>query len=249
MRFFQGAPCLIPNLPAHGIAHGIRQRKKRHSKGDMVYGDIEAYQGPYTLVAVARWLSTSLQRHGHTHIHIVAHSMGGAIALLMAQRALQKKDGITIGSLICAEGNLSPHDGKLISRRAASYEREDFIHRRFPRLLERACTSDNPSTRRWGMALKETRADAFHAYAQSTTRWSSSGQLYAFYKMMSSPTLYLYGAESEIEDNTRRLRHDGMPLHAIEGAGHFMMFEQRTLFWQAVMAFYQEHGISSHHSL
>ncbi|KAG9392402.1 Alpha/beta hydrolase family [Carpediemonas membranifera] len=90
------------------------------------FGQSEHLPDP-TMAALAGACETAI-RHLKQHssrIHLVAHSMGGAVVLKLPEALLE--DRATIGSLLIAEGNLVAEDCSLFSRGIAARPEADFI--------------------------------------------------------------------------------------------------------------------------
>ncbi|MBC6445365.1 MAG: alpha/beta hydrolase [Alphaproteobacteria bacterium GM202ARS2] len=208
--FLHGQTLLCPHLPAHGLTPPLART--------------------HNLSAVAKHIYTERA------CHIVAHSMGAAIGLLMTHR-------ITPLSFISVEGNLLAQDGERLSQRTARTNKDDFVRHNIHRMIARARDSSDPSTRAWGRTMAQTDAAAFHEYAVSTTRWSNSGRLFDLYLELACPKTYIYGESSAVPAVLAQLSQHDLDQHRIKGSGHFPMLEQPQTFWQCVAAFYQRNEL------
>ena len=175
---FRNTRLLFIDLPAHG---GTKPLKHSHS-----------------LSHVRKHVAMTLRHDCRNGMHVIAHSMGAALALLL-------QFSLPLRSLINVEGNLLPQDAGILSRRTAQTDKTRFIHHHIKQMRTKAQTHSDPMTRQWGNTLAKTDADAFHDYACSTTRWSDSFRLYRLYRQLECPTCYIYGEKSGIANVIDRL--------------------------------------------
>src|SRR5207302_8767035 len=99
-----GRRSLFVDLPGHGIS------------------DRPAHFG-YTLQEHADALAAALDAAGLTDCELVAHSMGGAVAIVLAHR---RPD--LVSRLVLAEANLDPYPPSTAgSSGIASYEEDDYV--------------------------------------------------------------------------------------------------------------------------
>ncbi len=140
---------------------------------------------------------------------IVGHSMGGAIAILLAEILGD------VSALFSLEGNLMLDDCTL-SKRIAAVEEEHFVKRIFPMApLKFRCRGldSDPVTSPW----------AFHRCARSLVHWCSEGTLLERFRQLGLPMTYLYGEKNSPPPLVRRLT--GLEALAIPASGHFMMID------------------------
>ena len=213
---FRNRLLLFIDLPAHGTAEPLKQS--------------------HSLSRVRKHLAMTRKHDCGAGVHVIAHSMGAALALLL-------QGCLPLRSLINVEGNLLPQDAAILSRRTAETDKTRFIQHHSKQMLAKAQTHSDAMTRQWGHTLAKTDAAAFHDYACSTTRWSDSCRLYRLYHQLDCPKCYIYGEKSGIASVIDRLTEDGLATKRIEEAGHFAMLEKPYRFWHHVRQFYQEHEI------
>ena len=156
---------------------------------------------------------------GIRRLHLVVHSLGGAVGLRLAEQ-----DDLPLASFINVEGNLVAADCGLLSRRTAEMDPKQFRTEKFAKLKARARESEDPVVRAWAGWLDACSADALHASARSLVAWSDSGRLLGIFRALRVPKLYAYGTESA---NPEVLAHlDGAPKREIAGSGHFVMLDR-----------------------
>ncbi len=161
-------------------------------------------------------------------VHLVCHSMGGAVGLLMAQ-------GIEVASFTNVEGNLIGEDCGLLSRRTAGLTLDAFRRAGFKAMMEAAASSGDFGLEKWAVWFAECDPAAFHAAATSLVAWSDSGRLREIFISLGVPKVYIHGEWSanppvlEVLETVPRVR--------IAGCGHMAMVEKAEVFFAAVGSF------------
>ena len=181
-----------------------------------------------TMEAMADAVAADIEQIGQgARVHLVLHSMGGAVGLLVAQRLTDR-----LGAVINVEGNLVADDCGLLSRRTAGFSLEEFASGRFDRLKARASQSDDPMVRAWANWMNDWSPEGFHTAAHSLVEWSDGAGLLDIYLSLPVPTLYVYGEKSANPDVLKHL--DAVPKRRIDGCGHFPMVEAPAQFARIV---------------
>ena len=200
-----GFSLLAPDLPGFGGARDLRLSE--HGMDNLA-------------TAVATMLGT----HEVARPHVVAHSMGGAVALRAA--AL----GVQMASLTCVEGNLVGEDCGLLSLRSAESgpERARAV---LANMRAEALRSDDPGTRRWASMAAGCNPVAFQEAAASLVWWSRSGRLLEGFGALTMPRAYVYG-ERSVPSPALALLPDGIERVRIEGAGHFVPGDNPAAFYE-----------------
>jgi pimeloyl-ACP methyl ester carboxylesterase len=156
-------------------------------------------------------------------LHLVAHSMGGAVALLLPPERLAR-----LGSFVNVEGNLIAADCGLFSRGVSEQPFDEYRARVFPE--QQRQFSGNPCLR-----LAHTTAVAMHRSACSLVRWSDSGELLERFRRLSCPRCYIWGEEDRAMPILERL--DVAETLMIPASGHCMMVENPAAFYPALGQF------------
>ena len=159
-------------------------------------------------------------------IHIVGHSMGGAIGLLLAEKMSK------VASFIDIEGNLISEDCGLLSRKATVVSFQDFKGEVFDQLIAKIKQSREKGARLW--ATWNTMSDpfAFYRSAQSLVNWSDSRNLLKKLKGLAIKKAYIYG-----EKNTKMAvlhRLGSIKKIAISKSGHFVMNDNPQEFYKVL---------------
>jgi pimeloyl-ACP methyl ester carboxylesterase len=197
-----GASLLAPDLPGHGASQGLAP-------------ETWTMEG---MAAAVRDLLHERQATA-TRLHLVAHSMGGAVGLLVVERT-----PIPLASFVNVEGNLVASDCGLLSRRAAEMELEAFREQSYARMKARARTAEDPGLRAWAGWTDACPAEAFHATAKSLVAWSDGGRLLKIFRGLEAEKAYVCGARSANPVVLADL--EGIPIYRIADCGHFVMIER-----------------------
>ena len=197
-----GAALLAPDLPGHGSSQDLPPETWSMEGMTSAVRDLLHDREMETL-----------------RLHVVVHSMGGAVGLLLAEQF-----ELPLASFINVEGNLVGADCSMLSRRTAEMDLTRFRDEKFDRLKARARDADDPIVRDWAGWMDCCRPEALHAAARSLVAWSEGGRLLKIFLGLSVPTAYVYGEQSA---NPEVLAHlDTVPKHRVADCGHFVMIEK-----------------------
>ncbi len=202
------ATLLAPDLPGHGDTPAI-------SGFSCSMGDQAAVLGAL------------LDTYEFERLHIVAHSMGGAIGLLLAEKHYLK-----LKSFVNVEGNLYHEDGGLLSRKSASYDEDIFVAEKYQNLLARA-DGQGPDMQLWAEWGRQCDPRAFYKSAVSLVKWSDSGELGAIFLELNCARTYIHGETSANMAVISRL--EGITCIEIPKAGHFVMTDAPEVFHPTAM--------------
>jgi pimeloyl-ACP methyl ester carboxylesterase len=155
-------------------------------------------------------------------LHIAAHSMGNAVALLFSPATLAR-----VRSFANLEGNLIAEDCGF-SRMVADTPWTEYGARVFP--AQQAELRGDAALR-----LDDTTAAAVHRSSQSLVRWSDSGELLTRFLRLPCRTAYFYGEENAAMPVLRRLER--VERHCIPRSGHGMMLDNPEAFYSQLARF------------
>jgi pimeloyl-ACP methyl ester carboxylesterase len=156
---------------------------------------------------------------------IAGHSMGGAVAIVLAHR---RPD--LVGRLVVTEGNLDAFaEPTAASSGIASYTEEEFVRGGgFARVLERV----GPA---WAATMRLADPLALHRSATHLVRGTEPvmREMFAHARV---PRVYLQGELSGGLPGADGLRAAGVDIVTVPGAGHNIMFDNPDVFADAVAA-------------
>ncbi|UCG72182.1 MAG: alpha/beta hydrolase [Chromatiales bacterium] len=172
----------------------------------------------YDLQQQARVVASLLDQRASRRVRLVAHSMGGTLALLLPDRILSRLE-----ALVLVEPRLLAESCS-VAAEASRYPEEDFDSQ-FMQGFRRRVRSDPR------VAFDAEHADplAFQRSANSLVRWAGSGEMLSRFARLPCPAWFVYGADNR---HLAELRH--LPPHqtvAIPGAAHFPMHDNPDLFY------------------
>lgn len=161
--------------------------------------------------------------------HLVAHSMGGAIAILLAEEM-----GGKIKSLSNAEGNLIRSDSTM-SRRMSSVSFKAFSDRLLVRLKRELLSSHDKGMASWARMMEKSDPLALYLSAKSLLSWSETGELLEKFMGLKEKKAYFYGDSNSGMAVLGKL--DGVEALSIPSSGHFMMTDNPSAFYKSVAEF------------
>jgi pimeloyl-ACP methyl ester carboxylesterase len=165
----------------------------------------------YHMEEQATIIKLLIQHLNLDRIHVVGHSMGGAIGILLAREIKP-----IVKSFICLEGNLVSEDCT-VSREAVRYSLPDFLSTGF-QLMQ--CLSKND-------------AYPFYRSAESLVNWSDSGKLLEFFLGLDISKYYIFGAQNAGAPVMSKLT--SVSKLAIPNAGHSMMTDNPSRFYSELL--------------
>ena len=182
----------------------------------------------YSLEAHAETVARLIEHLGLRGCHLVGHSFGGSVAVVLAAN---RPD--LIGGLIVAESNLDLEDATL-SRMIADQTEEAYVAAGHTALVAQA----------EGWAIQDTVMASFpgtlraadpQAMHRSATALAA-GSLRELFFGLTLPRTYLFGASTLPHAHEALLRASGVPMVVIPDAGHAMMGENPDAVARAVAA-------------
>jgi pimeloyl-ACP methyl ester carboxylesterase len=158
-------------------------------------------------------------------IHIVAHSMGGAIGLLLPPALLDSV--LTFANL---EGNLSSEDCGIVSQKTISVSFQKFENEVLPEFKELS-----KSLGEGRFFLDSALPLAFYKSAESLVRWSDSGELILRFRNLPCRKAYFYGEKNA--DMVALHRLNSIEKIMIGSSGHFLMNDNSDEFYPQLGSF------------
>lgn len=203
---------IAPDLPGHGASPR---------------GTCTCTVGDYAEVVLALLAELGVERYD-----LVAHSMGGAVGIVLAERS-----GVT--RFLNAEGNLTG-ENCFFSGPTAAMERERFMREGRVQLIGKVGRLASRGSACWEYYVRAlTRCDPemLHRAACGLVDVSNNADLLERYIALHCPTCYVVGTENARDFPGRdRLLEARCEVHAVTG-GHFMMLDDPDGFYQVVRGF------------
>ncbi len=184
----------------------------------------------YMMEAQARICAEILTKYSFKNLHIVAHSMGGAVALLLPHEVINVTKTFTN-----VEGNLIGADCGIISRKTVSVSPAEFEFYIFPELRDKF----NSFGERYA-AIDSTSADVIYKSAESLVAWSDSNKLIDKFLALSCRKAYFFGDKST--DLPALSRIGDIQKVKIRQSGHFPMNDNPQDFYGELYKFIKVTG-------
>lgn len=165
----------------------------------------------YSMEDHAKVCESVLRHFPEKRLHVVGHSMGAAIGLLLSDDFL----GSAV-SFVNIEGNLISEDCGFISRKAAGIPYNIFQKKIFPALQSRFESEKNRY-----FSLDTTSTSAFYRSSKSLVAWSDSKKLLGKFKNLTCRKAYFYGEQNTGMKILEDL--DDIEKIMISKSGHFPM--------------------------
>ncbi|OLZ72075.1 alpha/beta hydrolase [Streptomyces sp. IMTB 2501] len=198
-----GRRSLFVDLPGHGI-----------SDRPGTFG--------YTLEEHADAVAAALDESGVRGAELIAHSMGGAVAIVLAHR---RPD--LASRLVLTEANLDAFPPlTAASSGIAAYEEDDFVEKQHTRVLEAV----GPL---WAATMRLADPRALHRSAVGLCR-GSAPVMRTILEELPVERVYLQGEISGELKGRESLEAAGVRVVTVPGAGHNVMFDNPDAFVEAV---------------
>lgn len=174
--------------------------------------------GNYDLISFAKIINTLIDKYASRKIHLVAHSMGGAVVLLLPPRVLSR-----LASLVLIEGRMFRSSCGLAAE-TSDLTAEQFQRDVFPKIYGR-----KSGYRTATYDLDRADPSALYKAAQSLLEWTEKQVLIEKFKAAACPRYFMHG---DLNRHLEELRHiESAACIEIQGAGHFPMNELPDLFY------------------
>jgi pimeloyl-ACP methyl ester carboxylesterase len=184
----------------------------------------------YRLEDHAEICSLLLEKYPGKKVHLVGHSMGGGIALLLLDLLPGR-----IVSFTNVEGNLFNTDCSVSRSAISSPSFEKFKQSLINRLKYYNILKTDRGTRLWAEWIENSDPAAFNKSAESLVRWTDSGMLLQKFKNLKCHKIYFCG-----EKNSHRKVLDlisDIEIVSISGSGHFPMNDNPNEFYYRLARF------------
>ena len=227
LRYHDLSGSLIPILFIHGlgccgsmdyptVASGSIQAHRRIIP-DLLGSGFSDYSDdfPYTIESHASLLKSFVEDLQLEELVIYGHSMGGAIAIKLAEK-LDKK----VKLLLLSEANLD-NGGGFFSKKIANYSYEDFIKFGYEELIRENIQNNN---RLWAKGLSLTNPTAIFKESLSLVEGQFPTWRKILYKLPTAK-VFIFGEHSLPDPDWERLQTEHIQVKIIPNAGHSMAWE------------------------
>ncbi len=222
--FFHGLGCSKNNY-RYAFDHPGYKNTSILSFDLIGYGDSsKPDEFSYTMEDQAEICSELIQKFPNQDLHIAAHSMGGAVALLLSDDILSR-----VKTFANLEGNLISDDC-FLSRKVLKFKFEIFQKRLLPKIK-----AGLESNKDQFNDLVRTSEKAFYKSCKSLVHWSDSGKLLEKFKALECPKAYFYGEKNSKTEIFTVL--NDIPRIEISKSGHFMMMDNPEEFYDKLISF------------
>ncbi|WP_233887972.1 alpha/beta fold hydrolase [Paraburkholderia flagellata] len=200
--------------------------------GETVCTDLSKVSIPF-LVETAL---TVLEFVAFDRFHLVGHSMGGLTALMLAHRFPQR-----VLSFTDIEGNIAPEDC-FLSRQIVEHPRED-ANRFFDDFIERTRHAPAYASALYAASLRhKVRAEAVGGIFRSMVDLSDNADLMGKFLSLPFPRMFMYGEQNASLSYLKHIQEQGVELAEIPDCGHFPMYSNPVLMWNAIAGFHARAG-------
>lgn len=191
------------------------------------FGDSDRKNFSYKMEDHASVLAKILKLFSFKKLHVVAHSMGGAVGLL-----LMKHTYFPFASFANLEGNLIPDDCGTISRKAATLSYDRFLKDLMPALLKTKFDDR--------FFIHRSDPQGFYKSAVSLVNWSDSGKLIKIFRNLNCLKAFFYGSHNKDMEILKHLTD--VRSVEIDNSGHFMMNDNSMDFYTKLRQFIEGLG-------
>lgn len=212
----------------------------RHLAPDIPgYGRTAWPLAPLPLAEQADLMADLCSDLGTGPVIIAGHSMGGVVALLMAERHPSLVHGV-----VDIDGNKSPDDCTFSSQ-AADQDLMSFIEGGFDTLRDKIYTAgvEEKAQRGYHASLCQADPATFHLNSSELVAMSEKRDMATRLAALNVPRVYIAGAPGGASEETRRLLEEArVTTLAITPAGHWPFLDQPEDFTAALLSYLREVG-------
>ena len=175
-----------------------------------------------------------IKRLNLKNLHLIGHSMGGAIVLFYLDAATDNAL-----SFINLEGNLCPQDCTF-SRQAANAPWKEFERSVFDQIKEKVRTSEDKGLREYYRCLVKSAPYAFYQSSCSLVKYSDSEILLKKFLHLGVKSYYLFGEKNKDAEIIKTLREHNLHFASVPESGHFMMNDNPKAFYAILLTLLQK---------
>ncbi len=210
---------IVPDLMGHGNSSKPRNQKA------------------YTMEKQAKYLEGILKREKVNRVRVIAHSMGGPIAISLLELLKQPGSAMIEPTLLLyLEGNLDTGDA-FFSSKVAEQSFEEYQKEFLPWVEKVLRTTQETSMRSWVEALGKAGSFTVWASSRDLVKISKEGNLLnRLQDAFEGPKYFIFGEKNKGMFSSERLvRQNGLPVLYVPKAGHAMHDDNPSGFWKRVL--------------
>ncbi len=155
---------------------------------------------------------------------VYGHSLGGAIALSLANRCRER-----ISKIILSEANLDSGGG-FTSKAIAAYKIEEFIEEGFRKII---LENQNSANQMWAASFRVAAPQAVYQISKSAIEGETPSWREIFYAL-NCPKTFIFGENSLPDLDVQILAEHGVHIEIVKNAGHSMAWENSKGLAQAI---------------
>ncbi len=161
-------------------------------------------------------------------IHLVGHSLGGMVGILLLDML-----GERVVSFANLEGNLVLADCGT-SKQVATYSLKEFEATGYDQLRMQISQSSEASAAARSRWLRQIPAAVFYKSSMSILAWSKSGKLQTMFNNATIRRLFMYGDQNV---HKAEIVSAAVTKVSVTGAGHFMLLDQPNACYRSLQEF------------
>jgi pimeloyl-ACP methyl ester carboxylesterase len=162
---------------------------------------------------------------------LVGGSLGGLVALLYAERNVDK-----VAGFVNVEGNLAPEDC-MFSRKVIPHSYSDFEKVVFPQIKKALSAKMGRGFAQHLQVLEKANPRAYYDYAFQTVDYSDHGNLLERFLSLPTPKCFLYASNNRHLSYLQRIRESECVVIEIPNAHHFLFYDEPTRYAAALASF------------
>ncbi|MHA1121486.1 MAG: alpha/beta fold hydrolase [Candidatus Heimdallarchaeota archaeon] len=165
-----------------------------------------------------------------SEVVIIAHSMGGPIAISLAQML-----GYNVAGIVYAEGNLDEGDCFFSKTIATEHSLKEWKTKAFQNIVQKL--KQDPSSQEYVRSFKKAGPLTTYKSSQDLYNLSIEEKILKKLVQLSVPVLAIYGETNKGKYTSENKIATEFPMCFIPEAAHSMMIENPDAFYQAVIDF------------
>lgn len=188
---------------------------------------------PLSLTALADRLAAWLEQHGAPPVTVVGHSMGGVVAVDLAERYPER-----VAAVIDVDGNVARPDCSF-SGLAAGFDVAPFVAGGFAAMIDRVERDgrDDPALRGYAESLRLCDPRAYHRNSRELLAASLREDQALRLAALPMPARYIAGAPGGASPRSRELlERAGVTIAVVAPSGHWPFIDQPDQFVAALRA-------------